>query len=196
MTAQLSSIYRRTLLEKKILQKEATGIDFNKFAPKEQEPVAEVPPEENPAMLDIRSEKPEIAEPAEVDKMGGLDATKYNETGRNIAVDAFSKIEKSIVAAYNLLADSEDRKIFYIYLIANIVMHFRRFEDELNAGLKSSDVIPQQSQEKVDQASLQPTAEIEKAVGGSAPPPANISTPAPVGTAAPQTPPPAAPLIK
>lgn len=171
-------IYKKTLLERKILQKEATGIDFNKFAPqeKEPEPEQEVPQEENPAFLNVDDSAPEPVEQEEPDKMAGLDKNKYNETGRNIAIDAFGKIEKSIVAAYNLLADGEDRKIFYIYLIANIVMHFRRFEDELNSALQSSDVVPQESEQKVDKALEQPTDQISKAIGNK--PPANISQPA------------------
>lgn len=174
---ELKNIYKRMLLEKRILQEAAGSIDFNKFAPKEQKPVDknEQPKQENPAFLDINDKKPEVNEPEEPDKMGGLDSTKYNETGRNLAIDAFSKVEKSIVAAYNLLADAEDRKIFYIYLIANIVMHFRRFEDELNSALQSSEVVPQQAQDKVDQASAQPSEDIANAVGKQ--PAKNISEP-------------------
>ena len=173
-------IYKKTLLERKILQKEATGIDFNKFAPKEEAQVPqeeEMPQEENPAFLNVGDDSPEPVEQEEPDKMAGLDKNKYNETGRNIAIDAFGKIEKSIVAAYNLLADGEDRKIFYIYLIANIVMHFRRFEDELNSALQSSSVVPQESEQKIDKAMEQPTDQIGKALGAA--PPKNISQPAP-----------------
>lgn len=177
----LKEIYKKTLTEKRLLQKEAAGsIDFNKFAPKEDKQVpetAEQAPQENPAFLDVGNEKPEVKQPEEPDKIGGLQPGKYNETGRNLALDAFSKIEKSIVAAYNLLADLEDRKIFYIYLIANIVMHFRRFEDELNSSLQSSDVVPAEAQNKVSKAMEQPTGEIEKALGSAKPPAKNISTP-------------------
>ena len=176
----LKDIYKKTLLEKRILQKEEnSSIDFNKFAPKEEKNVNTDDIEtsqENPAFLDI-GEKEKPVEAKEPDKIGGLQPDKYNETGRNLALDAFSKIEKSIVAAYNMLADVEDRKIFYIYLIANVVMHFKRFEDELNSALKSSDVVPTQSQDKVNKAMEQPTGEIEKALGSSKPPTKNISTP-------------------
>lgn len=178
----LKDIYKKTLLEKRILQKEANGsIDFNKFAPKEEKKpvISDEEKKENPAFLDINDKKTDVETPEKEpdSKISGLEPGKYNETGRNLAIDAFSKIEKSIVAAYNLLADSEDRKVFYIYLIANVVMHFRRFEDELNSALNSSEVVPQQAQDKVDNALQQPTGEIEKALGNAKPPAQNISTP-------------------
>lgn len=183
MMNNFKDIYKKALLERKVLQREAGGIDFNKFTPEKPEVVQEeAPVEENPAFLNVGEEAPKQVAAEEPDKMAGLDPNKYNETGRNIAIDAFGKIEKSIVAAYNLLADGEDRKIFYIYLIANIVMHFRRFEDELNSALQSSDVIPQESEQKIDKATEQPTDQIQKVIGGQ--PSKNISKPAPIGAPA------------
>lgn len=177
LTKNLLSIYRESV-SSNILREAAGSIDFSKFVPKEPKPeVNPMQQEENPAFLDVSDKKPKPVEQEEQDKLAGLDKTKYNETGRNIALDAFSKIEKSITAAYNLLADAEDRKVFYIYLIANIVMHFNRFEDELNSAIQSSEVIPQQSQDKVNKANEQPSDAIGKALGTSKPPAPNISKP-------------------
>ena len=54
-----------------------------------------------------------------------------NETGRNFAAETFKKIEKQIVDAYDLLADDEDRNMFYEYLLTNLLLYFDKFEDEL-----------------------------------------------------------------
>ena len=58
-----------------------------------------------------------------------------NETGRNFAATTFTKVEKQIVDAYDMLADDEDQQIFYDYLLTNILLYFDKFEDELQAVL-------------------------------------------------------------
>ena len=35
-----------------------------------------------------------------------------NETGRNFAATTFTRVEKQIVDAYDMLADEEDKKVF------------------------------------------------------------------------------------
>ena len=54
-----------------------------------------------------------------------------NETGRNFAAETFKSVEKQIVDAYDMLADDEDQKLFYDYLITNLLLYFDKFEDEL-----------------------------------------------------------------
>ena len=54
-----------------------------------------------------------------------------DETGRNMAFQAFERVEKSIVDAYNLLSADEDRELFYDYLLTNLKLYFDKFEDEL-----------------------------------------------------------------
>ena len=58
-----------------------------------------------------------------------------NETGRNFASMTFKAVEKQIVDAYDMLADDEDKDIFYDYLITNMLLYFDKFEDELQANL-------------------------------------------------------------
>ena len=58
-----------------------------------------------------------------------------NETGRNFASVTFKTIEKQIVDAYDMLADEEDKDIFYDYLITNMLLYFDKFEDELDSDL-------------------------------------------------------------
>ena len=71
----------------------------------------------------------------EEDEFGtGLD--DQNETGRNFASETFNSIEKQIVDAYDMLADEEDKKLFYDYLLANLKLYFDRFEKELSADVQ------------------------------------------------------------
>ena len=60
-----------------------------------------------------------------------------NETGRNFAAETFKKVEKQVVDAYDLLADEEDRDMFYDYLLTNLLLYFDKFEDELANELPS-----------------------------------------------------------
>ena len=60
-----------------------------------------------------------------------------NETGRNFAAETFKKVEKQVVDAYDLLADDEDRDMFYDYLLTNLLLYFDKFEDELANELPS-----------------------------------------------------------
>ena len=68
-----------------------------------------------------------------------------NETGRNFAKGAFEKVEKQIVDAYDKLGDENDKKLFYDYLLTNLMLYFDKFEDELIAEL------PQTSTEEYEQ---------------------------------------------
>jgi len=54
-----------------------------------------------------------------------------NETGRNFAADSFKRVEKQIVDAYDMLADNQDRDLFYDYLITNLLLYFDKFENDL-----------------------------------------------------------------
>jgi len=61
----------------------------------------------------------------------GLEDTELDQTGRNVAFNAFKKIEQNILDSYELLSDAEDKKIFYDYLLTNVKLYFDKFEDEL-----------------------------------------------------------------
>ena len=61
----------------------------------------------------------------------GLEGSELDQTGRNVAFNAFKKVEQNILDAYELLSDAEDKKIFYDYLLTNVKLYFDKFEDEL-----------------------------------------------------------------
>lgn len=59
-----------------------------------------------------------------------------DETGRNLAMTSFQKIEKVIVDSYKTLSNLNDKNLYYDYLLANFVLWFDRFETELQANIK------------------------------------------------------------
>ncbi len=70
-----------------------------------------------------------------------------NETGRNFAATTYKQVEKQIVDAYDMLADEEDQKLFYDYLLTNLMLYFDKFEDELQNELPSV-TTPEYEEEK------------------------------------------------
>ncbi len=73
--------------------------------------------------IDIEGEKE--------DEFGaGLDG--QNETGRNFAASTFKKIQTQVVDAYSMLADKDDQKVFYDYLLTNLLLYFDKFEDDIS----------------------------------------------------------------
>jgi hypothetical protein len=70
-----------------------------------------------------------------------------DETGRNIALQSFKRVEKQIREAYSLLANEEDRELFYDYLITNLKLYFDKFEDELQVSVPEP-TTPEYEEEK------------------------------------------------
>ena len=70
-----------------------------------------------------------------VDEDEFVQIADQNETGRNFAAVTFKAVEKQIVDAYDMLADEEDKDVFYDYLLTNMMLYFDKFEDELQADL-------------------------------------------------------------
>jgi hypothetical protein len=66
---------------------------------------------------------------------GFVQIEDQNETGRNFAAVTFKAVEKQIVDAYDMLADEEDKDVFYDYLLTNMMLYFDKFEDELQSNL-------------------------------------------------------------
>jgi hypothetical protein len=72
-----------------------------------------------------------------------------NETGRNFAQASYKRVEKQIVDAYDMLADQEDKDVFYDYLVTNLLLYFDKFEDELQNDLSPVST-PEYEKEKED----------------------------------------------
>ena len=82
---------------------------------------------------DLEGEFIDIDEEDEDEKFVQID--DQNETGRNFAADTFKRVEKQIVDAYDMLADDQDRDLFYDYLITNLLLYFDKFEADLTNKL-------------------------------------------------------------
>jgi hypothetical protein len=74
-----------------------------------------------------------------------------DETGRNIALQSFEKIEKNIIDSYSILSNEKDRSLFYDYLITNLKLYFDKFEDELRTTVTEPESdIYQRAKNKAD----------------------------------------------
>jgi len=97
----------------------------------------------------VEGEFIDISASEEEDTFGG-DLDGQNETGRNFAATSFKKIENQIVDAYDMLADDEDKEVFYDYLLTNLLLYFDKFEDELNPESATS-TTPEYEEEKASE---------------------------------------------
>lgn len=82
----------------------------------------------------------------------GLEGQKLDSTGRNMALQTFKKIDTSIVDAYVMLDDLQDKDLFYDYLITNLKLYFDKFEEEMADMPDSEPTTPEYAQEKADLA--------------------------------------------
>lgn len=78
--------------------------------------------------------EPEQEIPPEEKEKNDFTVNGEDETGRNLALETFKKIEKNITDAYNILDKKIDKSAFYEYGITNLKLYFDRFEDELSSG--------------------------------------------------------------
>lgn len=81
----------------------------------------------------IEGEFIDIEDAEEGDQFVQID--DQNETGRNFAAVTYKQVEKQIVDAYDMLADEEDKTLFYDYLLTNLLLYFDKFEDDLQSSL-------------------------------------------------------------
>jgi hypothetical protein len=87
---------------------------------------------DNNEFIDIAGgEKPDPA----AEKADAFGVEGEDETGRNMAFKAFERVETSVVDAYAILSNDEDRELFYDYLLTNMKLYFDKFEDELTSIL-------------------------------------------------------------
>ena len=86
--------------------------------------------------IDIKrpSEKKTQQQKPDPKKLFGIEGE--DETGRNISMSSFDKIETSIIDSYQILSDPEDKRLFYDYLITNLGLYFKKFEDELKSNIE------------------------------------------------------------
>ena len=88
--------------------------------------------------IDIRTDAEKSADDdeEEEDPRDEFGVDGEDETGRNVAYNAFKKVQASVIDAYELLSNPEDQELFYDYLIANLKLYFDKFEKELEPGVE------------------------------------------------------------
>tara|TARA_R110000796_G_scaffold67777_4_gene155587 strand:+ start:10201 stop:11001 length:801 start_codon:yes stop_codon:yes gene_type:complete len=107
----------------------------------------------------------------DIDSEGSADQDDFvelqdqNETGRNFAATTFKKVEKQIVDAYDMLADDEDKKLFYDYLLTNMLLYFDKFEDELQPSLPDSTTADYEEEKKDDETETSDETSDEESMG-------------------------------
>ena len=85
------------------------------------------------AFLDIDASEPEDEDTFTI--------AGQNETGRNKAEATFDGgLQKHVLDHYELLADDEDREVFYDYLITNVKLWMDQWEDELATDLEEPSI--------------------------------------------------------
>lgn len=94
-----------------------------------------------------------------------------DETGRNIALQSFKRVEKQIREAYSLLANEEDRNLFYDYLITNLKLYFDKFEDELQIS------VPEPTTQEYEAEKARKEGELTASLGSETPEEMGTETP-------------------
>jgi len=118
-------------------------------------------PESDPAFIPTKEvekekEEQEPQDPTPEDAFEPIEGE--DETGRNIALQSFKRVEKQIREAYSLLANEDDRTLFYDYLITNLKLYFDKFEDELQSTVPEPTTQEYEAEKQQKQSSLAPTA--------------------------------------
>tara|TARA_R110000765_G_scaffold63626_1_gene123792 strand:+ start:2450 stop:3286 length:837 start_codon:yes stop_codon:yes gene_type:complete len=124
-------------------------------------------PGDSDKFIDIRTDAEKSAdedEPEEEDPRDDFGMDGADETGRNVAFNAFKKIQTSIIDSYELLSNNEDQELFYDYLIANLKLYFDKFEDELAPEVEEP--TNQAYQDAVDTSEEEVVAGGEDIMGG------------------------------
>ncbi len=110
---------------------------------------------DNDKFIDIRTDAEKADDQEDEDPRDEFGMEGADETGRNVAYNAFKKVQTSIIDSYELLSNPEDQELFYDYLIANLKLYFDKFENELAAEV----------QEPTNQAYKDAKAEAEEEMG-------------------------------
>jgi len=127
-------------------------------------------PEADPSFIPLKADRKEKeeadkeaekeAEPKPEDAF--VDIKGEDETGRNIALQAFKRVEKQTREAFSILANEEDRNLFYSYLITNLKLYFDKFEDELQTMVPEPTTDEYEAEKQKKDASLEASSESDE----------------------------------
>jgi hypothetical protein len=143
--------------------------------------------EQDPAFIPLKADRKEAEDTKKQDKSEPKPEEVFvpiegeDETGRNIALQSFKRVEKQIREAYTMLANEEDRELFYDYLITNLKLYFDKFEDELQSTVPEPTTPEYEAEKKKKEAGLQSAAPPEGGQPAAEPTAEEAPLPAPEG---------------
>lgn len=83
--------------------------------------------------IDINKDDKTEEQPNPTDPMNAFQEIEGEDhTGRSFALETFKKVQKQILESYSTLSNPKDREVFEEYLITNIKLYIKRFEEELS----------------------------------------------------------------
>lgn len=85
---------------------------------------------------EIEKEKEDQLPSPEEQELDQFSVDGEDETGRNMALQTFKKVEKTISDAYILLSNQKDKDEFYEFGIINLKLYFDRWEEELQQNIQ------------------------------------------------------------
>lgn len=93
-------------------------------------------PDAEEKFIETDPEQEKESESPEDQELSQFTVDGEDETGRNMALQTFKKVEKTIVDAYNLLSNPTDKDKFYEFGIINLKLYFDRWEEELQQNIQ------------------------------------------------------------
>ena len=120
----------------------------------------------------IELDKDKKKEEEEVDPLDDFGLEGEDETGRNVAYDAFKKIDTQIVDTYKLLGNDNDKEIFYDYLLTNVKLNFDTYETDLQKSLPEPTTPEYEKEKEKLDTSVEPAP-----MGDDMPPPPEAEEP-------------------
>ncbi len=116
--------------------------------------------------IDIRKDEKDAEKEAEKDPENAFQDIKGEDTtGRAFALETFKKIQKQTLESYSLLANPEDRKKFYKYLITNLGLYLDQFEDELKTMVQEPTTPEYEAEKAKKEAELEAPTQSEVPAG-------------------------------
>lgn len=83
--------------------------------------------------IDINKDNKQEEKPSQLDPMKAFQEIEGEDhTGRSFALETFKKVQKQVLESYSTLSNPKDREVFEEYLITNIKLYLKRFEEELS----------------------------------------------------------------
>lgn len=87
---------------------------------------------EEDKFIDINKEEKPEEKPAPDPMKAFQPIEGEDHTGRSFALETFKKVQKQVLESYSTLSNPKDREVFEEYLITNIKLYLKRFEEELS----------------------------------------------------------------